>query len=306
MSENYIVETLDPKDFDEWVEHCDSIFDIGAEYFRRHFMNDPHRDYNSVFIIKDDNKIISTVRVFHRQVYIGGKIYKMGGVGEVSTNENYRKLGLSYKLMAAATEYMKKNDFYLSMLGTDYYSHYEKHGFKKANSYPKQTNIGLIKINAEIRPLTSGHFDDMAVLYEKYCADLNCCMVRTKEYWQEWCAGEMNNEYYRAYGIFKENKLAGYVRCGNDYISEIAADKSDHESLVAIAMLAGRGSDGDKFYIPAFVETNHKVKEEIHEGTMICLYKPIEINGIVLQDTAQVAEYFNANGGIVQWGVDGF
>ena len=33
---DYIVETLDPKDFDEWVQHCAEVFDFdyATDYFR--------------------------------------------------------------------------------------------------------------------------------------------------------------------------------------------------------------------------------------------------------------------------------
>jgi predicted acetyltransferase len=310
----YPIETLSPNDFNEWVEHCGSVFNIGSEYFRRHFVNDPHKDYNSVFIIKsEEGKIISTVRVFHRQVYIGGKIYKMGGIGEVSTNENYRRLGLSYKLLAAATEYMIKNDFYLSMLGTGYFSHYEKHGFMKAYSYGK--DVGCDAINEQssfhapsnfveppdIRPLNTDNFHDMAMLYNKYCVNFNCCIVRTKEYWQSWCAGEIKNPY----GLFRDNKLVGYI-CfyGGNRVTELVADENDYDILLSVIK-----SDNGKIGVPAFVKTVRKLMDtDFMYISMICVYKPIDIDGkgTVLSDTASVVEYLNNNGGFISWGQDGF
>jgi len=298
----YTVETLNPRDFDEWVAHCGSIFEVGPDYFRRHFMSDPHRDYNSVFVIKDDEKIVSTVRVFHRQVCLSGKIHKMGGVGEVSTNPSHRKLGLSYKLLEAATEYMKQNDFTLSMLGTGYYSHYEKHGFRQVDSYEKTVDTSVIPANETaktIQPLTVADYDDMAELYAKNCANLNCCMVRTKEYWELWCAGEIKNPH----GLFTDNKLAGYVCFDGDWIAEIVAN----DELIYDCLLKFVKSDGE-VSVPKFVPTSGKIiKEETHSGTMIRVYKPLGIGGgIVLQDTAAAVEYINANGGIVQWSQDSF
>ena len=300
---NYIVETLSPCDFDEWVAHCGSIFEVGPEYFRRHFVSDPHRDYNSVFIIKnEEGKIISTVRVFQRQVYIGEKIYKMGGIGEVSTNTNYRRWGLSAKLLDAATDYMIKNDFYLSMLGTGYHSHYAKHGFMQVKSYNK--NISNTKINngttPDIRPLNSDNFHDMAMLYNKYCVNLNCCMVRTKEYWEVWCEKEINNPY----GLFKDDKLTGYICFNWNQVSEIVADENDYDVLLSVI-----SSNNEKINLPKFVKTSRKVLDESHnDGEMICVYKPIDVDGKgkILSETAEVVEYLNNNGGIVMWGQDGF
>ena len=298
---DYPIETLSPNDFDEWAEHCGSVFNIGPEYFRRHFVNDPHKDYSSVFVIKsEEGKIISTVRVFHRQVYIGGKIYKMGGIGEVSTNANYRRLGLSYKLLAAATDYMIKNDFVLSMLGTGYFSHYAKHGLMKANIYGRDVSDNLEVGPSDIRPLSPENFHDMAVLYNKYCANLNCCIVRTKEYWQSWCAGEIQNPH----GLFRDNKLVGYICFEGNWVSEIVADECDYDSLLSVIK-----SDDGKIRIPAFVKTARKFMDtDFMSIYMICVYKPIDIDGkgTILSDTAAVVEYLNNNGGIIKWNQDGF
>jgi len=301
---NYQAETLSPNDFDEWVEHCGSVFPVGPEYFRRHFVNDPHKDYNSIFIIKnEDGKIVSTVRVFHRQVYIGGKIYKMGGIGEVSTNPDYRRLGLSYKLLAAASDYMKNNGFDLSMLGTGLHSHYAKHGFMQVNSYGKTAaarGIHVTPSKADIRPLSPENFHDMAVLYNKYCPALNCCIVRTKEYWQSWCAGEIKNPF----GLFRDAELAGYICFDGERVTELVADENDHDILLS----AVKPDDG-KIQIPKFAKTSREITDEgCNNGNMICVYKPIDVDnkGTVLSDTAAVVEYLNDNGGIILWGQDGF
>jgi len=301
MSEkDYLVETLDPKDFDEWVEHCASVFgfEYAAEYFRRHYMSDPYRENKSIFIIKDDGKIVSTVRVFHRQVYLGGKIYKMGGIGEVSTNKNYRRLGLSYKLMAAATEYMLENNFILSMLGTGYFGHYEKHGFRQVNLYTKTVSADLNIDAPDIRLLTADNYNEMSELYNKYCSSLNCCMVRTSEYWQEWCAAEMDEPH----GLFIDNKLAGYICFDGDWVNELVADDNLHDILLSHVK-----PEKGKLKMPAFINTGRKFyKQETHSDKMICLYKPVEIDGVTLNDTEQLVDYLNSHGGIVQWGHDGF
>jgi len=298
---NYTVETLHPDNFDEWVQHCGSIFSVGPEYFRRHFVADPHKDYNSVFVIKsEEGKIISTVRVFHRQVYIGGKIYKMGGIGEVSTNVNYRRLGLSYKLLDAAENYMRKNDFALSVLGTGYFSHYAKHGFMQVNYYTKTVTGNLTVEPSDIRKLTPENFHDMAMLYNKYCANLNFCVVRTKEYWQSWCKGEIKNPH----GLFRDNKLIGYICFHDDSVTEIVGDENNYDILLS----AVKPSDG-KINAPEFVKTSREVLDtDCNSSHMICVYKQIDADGkgAILSDTASVVEYMNKNGGFVMWEQDGF
>ena len=303
MSEkNYIVETLKPEDFDEWVNHCGSIFDVGPAYFRRHFVADPHKDYDSVFIIKDDGQIISTVRVFHRQVYIDKKIYKMGGIGEVSTNPDYRKLGLSTKLLKAAVDYMKKNDFCVSSLSTGYFSHYAKHGYVQAKEYSKYVS-GTGKIDGsgeyDIRPLSPGNFHDMSVLYELYSQELNFSTVRNKDYWKTWCAGEIKNPH----GLFRNGRIVGYICYEENRVTELIAAKEDHDILLSTVI-----PHDNRIRIPLFVTTNREVFEtRTNNGTMINLIcEAIEIDGVKYSSSESLAEYFNENGGVVPWAQDYF
>jgi len=298
---NYVVETLNHEDFDEWVNHCGSIFDVGPAYFRRHFIADPHKDYNSVFIIKDDGQIISTVRVFQRQVYIDKKIYKMGGIGEVSTNPDYRRLGLSGKLLDAAIDYMKENDFRISSLGTGYFSHYAKHGFVQVNQYIKHVS-GDFKYNGsgehDIRPLNPSNFHDMSALYEVYSKELQLPVVRDKDYWKTWCAGEIKNPH----GLFRNGRISGYICFEDNNVTELIAAKEDHDILLSAII-----PHDNTISVPLFTHTKREIWEtETHDDVMINLLREIEIDGTVYSTTEELVEYFNNNGGIVHWSQDSF
>lgn len=306
MNENenekeYAVETLKPEDFDEWVNHCGSIFDVGPAYFRRHFIADPHKDYNSVFIIKGDGQIVSTVRVFHRQVYIGGKIYKMGGIGEVSTNPEYRKRGLSGKLLDTAVEYMKNNGFAVSLLGTGYFSHYAKHGYVQVNDYSKYVS-GEAKYSGngeyDIRQLNPDNFHDMSVLYEIYSKDLNFPIVRNKEYWKTWCAGEIKNPR----GLFRNGRLVGYICFDGNRVTELIAAKEDHDILLSAVF-----PQDNRIRIPLVASTKRELlKSNTDNSSMINLFQPVEIAGKIYSATEELVEYLNNNGGIIHWSQDHF
>jgi predicted acetyltransferase len=66
----------------------------------------------------EKNQIASTVRVFLRQMKIGEYLFKMGGIGEVSTKEAYRHQGLATKLLHCALEYMNQLEIEISSLHT--------------------------------------------------------------------------------------------------------------------------------------------------------------------------------------------
>jgi hypothetical protein len=123
-------------------------------------------------------------------------------------------------------------------------------------------------------------------------------MVRTGEYWQEWCAAEMHDPY----GLFIDNKLAGYICFDGGEVNELAGSDELHDILLSYIK-----PDDGKLKMYAHIKTSKQILgEEAHDDKMICLYEPVEINGVLLKDTAELVEYLNSRGGIVQWAHDGF
>lgn len=296
--QDVIVETLVPADLDEWINHCGSIFSVGPAYFRRHFVADPDKCCESVFIIRNEGAIVSTVRVFCRHIYIGGKIYKMGGVGEVSTNPDFRARGYSYALLNAACDYMRENKYTVSMLGTGLFAHYAKHGFVQVNTYTKSIEANhCASANSDIRRLNPDKFGDMSLLYNKYAA-YNGAIVRSVEYWNSWCAGEIKNPH----GLYKNGKLCGYICYDGNNVTEIAASEEDYGALLTVVP-----AEGNIIKIPSFVNVKNKLTEEhTNSSMMINLFNPVEIHGVTYKTSAELAEYFNANGGIMLWAQDHF
>lgn len=296
--QDVIVETLLPADLDEWINHCGSIFEVGPAYFRRHFVADPDKCYESIFVIKNGGAIVSTVRVFCRHIYIGGKIYKMGGIGEVSTNPDFRERGYSYAILKAAGDYMRENKYTISMLGTGRFSHYAKHGFVQVNTYTKSVEANrFASSNSDIRRLNADNFDDMSILYNKYAAR-NCSLVRSVEYWKNWCAGEIKNPH----GLFKNGKLCGYICYDGSVVTEIAASEEDCGVLLSVVP-----HEENKINIPSFINVKNKVIEEhTNSSMMINIFSPVEINGVNYKSSAELAEYLNSNGGITLWAQDHF
>ena len=107
---------------------------------------------------------------------------------------------------------------------------------------------------------------------------------------------------HEPHGLFIDNKLAGYICFDGGFVNELVADESLHDILLSRVK-----PDSGKLEMPAVIKTSRKLlKKRTHDDKMICLYKPLEIDGTALQDTEQLAEYLNARGGIAQWGSDGF
>lgn len=300
MQKNFEVEILKECDLDEWVAHCGSIFSVGPDYFRRHFEKDPHRDINSVFIIKDNGKIISTVRVFHREIYIQGIAYKMGGIGEVSTNKDYRGLGLSHKLLDYAVKYMESSGFIVSMLSASLFDHYAKHGYVKL----KHFTASLTKVQAELprgfylRELTSSDYPAMSVLYDNFVSQKNCAVVRNMDYWQSWCAGELKNPT----GLFKDGVLAGYICHKGNYITEIAGGSEYHQLLISAVK-----TDKDTIVAPACIcPSLQNGSTKANDGWMIRTFGQVCTESNVFDNSRQLADYIDSTGGVTLWNTDDF
>lgn len=124
--------TLREGELDAWALHCSQVFagpTDTPEFFLGHYRADPYRDPEGVFIAEDKGQIVSTVRVFEREMYLRGRRIRMGGIGEVSTKQEYRRQGLSGALLERATEYMVRRDMPISLLFTRSNSHYARYGW---------------------------------------------------------------------------------------------------------------------------------------------------------------------------------
>ncbi len=290
------VETLTAADFDEWVTHCATTFSVEADYFRRHFEADPQRNFHSIFIIKNENgKIVSTVRVFQRAIYFAGKSYKMGGIGEVSTQEKYRGKGLSAKLLAHAIDYMRVNGFVFSLLYTGLFKHYAHHGFAQIKDYHKIVR-NHFEANDAIRPLTVSDFFEMEQLYRQYSAVLSGTIVRSNAYWQSWCKGEIKNPL----GLFKAGHLVAYLCSEKNKITEIIGEQPEIDQLLTAL-------DFSELELPNFVETSKEVvSEKFYDHNMIALFQPIEFGGRVFVDSKTFADFVNEEKLFVVWKQDKF
>ena len=68
------------------------------------FIKDPWPDLTAIFVAVDNSdegkgKIVSTVKVYQRELFLNGRIVRVGGIGEVSTSAQYQKRGLASRLL---------------------------------------------------------------------------------------------------------------------------------------------------------------------------------------------------------------
>ncbi|HBE14158.1 MAG TPA: hypothetical protein DCY74_08310 [Clostridiales bacterium] len=177
-----LISSLHSHEFDAWVALCARGFQMPPDEFYEHFVYDPDAVIEGILVARDGKKLVSSVRVFHRTLYLEGHPIPAGAIGEVCTLPAYRGKGLSGILLQNAIRYMEKCRMPLSTLITDIPAYYQKFGWLI-------TPRGLITLplieytlSLSLRPFLPE--DLPAVL--SLCSPYNGLFLRSESYWNSW------------------------------------------------------------------------------------------------------------------------
>lgn len=202
---------LNAEELEVWLDHVTDVFSGGRQYFFNHWHNDPWRDPEGIRIAVDNGKIVSTVRVFIRKMFLHGEPVTVGGIGEVSTRSEYRRRGLATQLLKDSIRFMESRDIVMSSLhgGQRIYS---VEGWEKVpRYYAKQPIAAKKQVAWDVRP---ANFDDhaeverIAALYDAYARKFNGTFVRDDmAYWTKW----VRTESPGAWVAERDGEIEGYV-----------------------------------------------------------------------------------------------
>ena len=318
--------SLKSEEMEQWFQHCMYVFNLGTyseklkNYFMNHWYNDPWRELESIFVAVEGGKVLSTVRVFHRKIYLQGQIISMGGIGEVSTKPECRGLGLSTKLLGLAIDRMEIMGINVSTLGTgeDKLGYYGRLGWQ---SLPRAFNIAKVKAQENIEITTrpvSYEKDILSIrdMYKQYSKKVSGAIVRDNEYyWENW----VETEYKNCLIAEKDGKAVAYMDIQqsdmNIRVREFGA-QAGYEGLFKdmlqdIVSTSGLGEGLVKY--PASIETEVYVEKYVEEkGEMIRLITPFSLGDKNINTTEQlldrmnVASYGEGKDCFTFWDADGF
>ncbi len=202
---------LYPEELEAWLDHVTHVFSGGRQYFSNHWYNDPWRDVEGIRVAIDDGKIVSTVRVFIRQMYFHGEPVSVGGIGEVSTRPEHRKRGLATQLLKDSIQFMEDRHIALSMLHGSQRI-YSVEGWESVpRYYAKKTLLGKTQQEWNIRPVYFQDADEvkrLASLYDSYSRKFNGTFVRDDmAYWTDW----VQTESPSAWVAERDGVIEGFV-----------------------------------------------------------------------------------------------
>ena len=202
---------LYPEELETWLDHVTSVFTGGRQYFSNHWHNDPWQDAEGIRVAIDNGTIVSTVRVFIRQMFLHGEPITVGGIGEVSTRSEYRRRGIATQLLKDSIRFMEDREIALSSLQGSQHI-YSIEGWEKVPRYHARQSFSAKKQSEwEVRP---ANFDDgnevkwIAELYDRYARKFNGTFVRDEiAYWTKWVRTESAN----AWVAERNGSIEGYV-----------------------------------------------------------------------------------------------
>ncbi|KAL0477726.1 hypothetical protein AKO1_005238 [Acrasis kona] len=199
------VRELKQEELDAWFDHVEECFSEKnpppkREYFVRHYKNDPFIDISSIIVAVDKNDlIISTARIFHRDMYLNNNTVKFGGIGEVCTKKQHRGEGASKLVLQKIVDTMRKKNVQIGSLhcGDNLIPFYSKFGFEGVNISTCNICVTIKDVqypHLTLLPLT---FNDSSInrllndLHSKQMREFNGVIVRDERYWSTWIKSEL-------------------------------------------------------------------------------------------------------------------
>ena len=306
---------LKEEELPKWFEFCASVFTEPASYFERHFLNDPWSMAEGILIAVDEEHIVSTVRVFHRNIYVNGQSIPMGGIGEVCTLPRYEKKGISSKLLELAIEYMKEQGFRVSTLLTDLFSHYGKLGWKSVRrtwNIAKVSGFEHREFYARPIDFTSRQdIDTLMNIYEVYSSRCNGPIIRDHPtYWSKWIAYEAAKQTGAWMIMDCLQKPIGYVVYNiteeHLQINEFACipGKEDIFDIAVAAMISSYGKQDMSVKYPDHIISSFPTEETYTNEVYMIKNLMDEDEPECIELHAKVLDLFQAPH--LFWSLDGF
>jgi len=299
----YKIENLDQRDYEKWLDHCDEVFPNPREYFKRHFKNDPDRFLSSVLVIKDGDEIASAIRVFHRRSFLGGKVFSMGGIGEVATKEKYRGKGMASELLDAAVSCMERYGMEISQLGAGsrVINYYSKFGWRSAPYYertikkpdPDSPGVNLL-------PLDAGkNLPSLVRLYGEYAPKHCGALCRSDAYFESWSLPTLKN----LTGAYENGELVGYISHNGGFCLECIGPDRLHKALLSAVTPKEDGT----ISVPGYISGKYEqVSEKVKLSYMLRLIRPITVGSELITSSDQLVTYISEHGGFTYFKGDSF
>ena len=291
---------ISPSELETWTRLCGNVFGGDGTYFYNHFTNDPDADCGGIFVASDGDKLVSSVRVFTRRIFIDGNKTGMGGIGEVCTLPEYRGKGINTRLLEMAVVYMRRNRLETSLLFTGSNHHYAHTGWFTVPRRRVMLDIkgtpadGFDFIDTFSLPVSSA-----VRFYNQNAVRYSGPIIRSEEYYRRWIL--KSGETHRA--LVRSGEIAA---CAVYNISEKVLNLSEYTGnqtlLPSLLSSAAAENTAERASVPAvYAPENTDFSESF--GLMARLNLPFKAGNKTIVSSGDLAA---ALSDCVFFDIDGF
>ena len=178
-------------------DELDEMIDLLCRVFRpdghtrygQYIRGDSSYRLDQTRVVVVAGRIVSTLRVWDRQIRIGSIVVHMGGIGGVGTHPQFRGQGYASALMRDTTEYLKASGYQIGVLFTEIPCQYYRRlgwsslpleGFRMT----RRDTVELGLTNWQVLPFDETRDLEQAVtLYETYNRHQSGSIVRSRSHW---------------------------------------------------------------------------------------------------------------------------
>lgn len=143
-----------------------------------------------------NHEAASALRITTDTILLGEARLKMGGIGWVTTSERHRRKGLCRRLMADAIEYLRHNNYHVSMLfGIPGFYHRFGYTTSLAEYVVRIATVDALTFHSplKLREAKPGEIPALQKLHSANNTDIACSILRTTghyrnrwDLWQKW------------------------------------------------------------------------------------------------------------------------
>lgn len=214
----------------------------GHERYEQYVRTDPSYQYNQSRVVVVNGQIVSTLRVWEREMRIGSIPVPMGGIGGVGTHPDHQGTGYATALMEDTITYMREVSHDVGVLFSAIpCAFYRKLGWASVPlagfRVTRRVNIGLGETGWSVVPFDEDRdLGDCIALYDKHNAQQSGSLVRVKSYWDSGPA--RLREILPTVVARQGDRCGGYLNFQigekSANILEVAYDRTQPQALTAL------------------------------------------------------------------------
>ena len=169
---------------------CVAFNPEGHERYWQYIKGDSSYRPSQTRVVVVNDRVVSTLRVWERRMWVGASLVTAGGIGGVCTHPNYRGVGYASALMRDTIDYLRTIGCDLGVLFTIIpeafyrqlgWTSFPLHGFNlNCNASAREADSSAWQVT-DFNPETD--LDAVAALYDFANAQQSGTIARTRAYW---------------------------------------------------------------------------------------------------------------------------